>query len=202
MGVRNLVFEVEMGQYYIYILSSYTRTIYTGITNDLARRIAQHKQQVGSSVASKYKVARLVHFEAMSSVQDAIAREKEIKGWRREKKVKLIESLNPDWDDLGEELDLVRNSNRRAWLILRQRQDSSPPSVRGSVPGSLWGFGMTGSAVRASPVDRPARTATTRKSSRGSHRGESGTDCLCSPHRSWPSKNHETGQRLDRPCHL
>ena len=65
-----------MGQYYIYILSSYTRTIYTGITNDLARRIAQHKQQVGSSFAGKYKVTRLVYFEAMSRVQDAIAREK------------------------------------------------------------------------------------------------------------------------------
>jgi putative endonuclease len=104
MGVRNLVFEVEMGQYYIYILSSYTRTIYTGITNDLARRIAQHKQQVGSSFTGKYKVTHLVYFEAMSSVRDAISREKEIKGWRREKKVKLIESLNPDWDDLGEGL--------------------------------------------------------------------------------------------------
>ena len=93
-----------MTQYYVYIISSWTRTIYAGVTNDLSRRIAQHKQQAGSSFASKYKVTRLVYFESMSRIQDAIAREKEIKGWRREKKIKLIESLNPNWDDLSEGL--------------------------------------------------------------------------------------------------
>jgi putative endonuclease len=102
-GVRNLVFEEEMAQYYVYIISSWTRTIYTGVTNDLARRIAQHRQQTGSIFAGKYKVTRLVYFETMSSIQDAIAREKEIKSWRREKKIKLIESLNPNWDNLSEE---------------------------------------------------------------------------------------------------
>jgi putative endonuclease len=93
-----------MGQYYAYILSSYTRALYTGVTNDLVRRVAQHKQQAGSSFTRKYQVNRLVYFEAMSSIQHAIAREKEIKGWRREKKIKLIESLNPNWDDLSEGL--------------------------------------------------------------------------------------------------
>ncbi len=93
-----------MGQYYVYIIASWTRTIYTGITNDLVRRVAQHRQRAGSSFASKYQATRLVYFESMSSIGDAIAREKEIKAWRREKKVNLIESLNPDWDDLGENL--------------------------------------------------------------------------------------------------
>jgi putative endonuclease len=102
-GVRNLVFEEEMARYYVYIISSWTQTIYTGVTNYLGRRVAQHKQQTGSSFAGKYKVTRLVCFETMSSIQDAIAREKEIKSWRRAKKIKLIESLNPNWDNLSEE---------------------------------------------------------------------------------------------------
>lgn len=91
-----------MGQYYVYIMSSWTRTLYTGVTNDLTRRVGQHKQLAGSSFASKYHATRLTYFESTSRVQDAIAREKEIKGWRREKKIKLVESLNPDWDDLSE----------------------------------------------------------------------------------------------------
>jgi putative endonuclease len=103
-GVRNLVFEVNMSQYYVYIIASWTRTIYTGITNDLVRRIAQHKQWAGSAFASKCKATRLVYFERMSRGQDAIAREKEIKAWRRQKKIRLIESLNPNWVDLGENL--------------------------------------------------------------------------------------------------
>ncbi len=92
-----------MGQYYVYIMSSWTRTLYIGITNDLPRRVGEHKQSAGSSFASKYRVTRLTYFEDMSRVQDAIAREKEIKGWRREKKINLIESLNPNWNDLSED---------------------------------------------------------------------------------------------------
>jgi putative endonuclease len=90
-------------QYYIYILTSKTGTLYTGVTGDLRRRVYQHKQGAGSEFTSKYQVNRLIYYEAYGQVADALAREKQIKGWRRQKKIDLIESLNPKWKDLSEE---------------------------------------------------------------------------------------------------
>jgi putative endonuclease len=87
--------------YYVYIMSNTHRTIYTGMTNDLQRRVHQHKQQETPGFTQKYDVTHLVYFETTNDVHIAIAREKQIKGWLRSKKVALIESLNPEWNDLA-----------------------------------------------------------------------------------------------------
>ncbi|MEZ4676656.1 MAG: GIY-YIG nuclease family protein [Caldilineaceae bacterium] len=79
-----------MREYYVYVMAGTSRTIYTGMTNDLQRRVSEHKLGRGSGFTSKYRVNQLVYYEATNDVHVAIAREKEIKGWRREKKVALI----------------------------------------------------------------------------------------------------------------
>ena len=76
--------------------------LYTGITNNLARRVYEHKEKLISGFTSKYNLNKLVFFEETHDVNDAIAREKQIKGWLRTKKIELIESRNPDWNDLSE----------------------------------------------------------------------------------------------------
>ena len=90
-----------MNRYFVYVLSSTGRTLYVGVTNDLERRLYQHRTGSGSSFTDQYRVGRLVHFEETSDVHAALAREKEIKGWRRSKKIALIESTNPSWSDLA-----------------------------------------------------------------------------------------------------
>jgi putative endonuclease len=89
-------------QYYVYILSnSHRNVIYTGVTNDLIRRVYEHKNHLDkSSFTARYNVENLVYFEVTSDVEAAIQREKQIKGWNRNRKNKLIESKNPDWIDL------------------------------------------------------------------------------------------------------
>lgn len=89
-------------QYYVYILANKTRTtIYTGMTNDLLRRIEEHKNNTfPESFSARYGVHDLVYYEATSDVYAAIAREKQIKGWNRKRKNRLVESLNPEWKDL------------------------------------------------------------------------------------------------------
>src|SRR5262249_34291990 len=89
-------------QYWTYIATNRSKTLYTGVSNDLPRRMWEHKNRVVAGFTSKYLIDRLVYFETTNDVRAAIAREKEIKGWRREKKVRLIESVNPDWKDLSE----------------------------------------------------------------------------------------------------
>ncbi len=91
-----------MRTYYTYIMASRSRVLYTGVTNDLARRVNAHKQGVIAGFTSKYRVTRLVHFEEFADIRDAIAREKEIKGWKRSRKIRLVESRNTIWDDLAE----------------------------------------------------------------------------------------------------
>jgi putative endonuclease len=87
---------------YIYMMgSSSRRPLYTGVTVPLYKRVWQHKNNLGGYFTSKYKCYRLVYFEQFANVETAIAREKEIKGWRREKKNKLVESQNPGWKDLA-----------------------------------------------------------------------------------------------------
>ena len=88
--------------YFVYILASNTRVLYVGITNDLQRRVWEHKGGITGGFTTRHKVHRLVHFETGTSPEGAILREKQIKGWRREKKVALIEAGNPDWRDLAE----------------------------------------------------------------------------------------------------
>ena len=87
--------------YGVYILASRTRVLYVGVTNDLARRLAEHKAGTAGTFTTRYRVDRLVYCEEHPSIRDAIAREKAIKGWRRERKVALVESTNPAWADLA-----------------------------------------------------------------------------------------------------
>ncbi|MDO8613385.1 MAG: GIY-YIG nuclease family protein [Dehalococcoidia bacterium] len=88
--------------YYVYILTNNKGTLYTGVTNNLERRMYEHKHGLVDGFTRKYKVARLLYYEGSDDVRSAIGREKEIKGWRREKKLALIESANPNWVDLSE----------------------------------------------------------------------------------------------------
>jgi putative endonuclease len=88
--------------YYVYILASRSRNLYIGVTGDLDRRILEHKNKLVRGFTSRYNIHRLVYYEVYGNVTSAIAREKELKGWRREKKIVLIERENPTWDDLSE----------------------------------------------------------------------------------------------------
>ena len=91
-----------MGMYYVYILTNRSGTLYVGVTNNLARRLYQHRHKLIPGFTSDYNIDRLVYFECSGDVRAAIAREKQIKRWRREKKMALIESVNRDWHDLSE----------------------------------------------------------------------------------------------------
>ena len=91
-----------MKNYFIYILTSDTGTLYTGVTSDLEKRIYQHKHKLIDGFTKKYNITRLVCFEETTDINAAIQREKEIKGWRRSKKIELIKTSNPTWKDLAE----------------------------------------------------------------------------------------------------
>jgi putative endonuclease len=94
--------------YYVYIMNSPSGTLYTGITNNLRDRIYQHKYKLIEGFTKKYNVTRLAYYEETTDVNNAIAREKEIKGWRRSKKIALIKSMNPYWKDLAEDwIDVI-----------------------------------------------------------------------------------------------
>lgn len=99
-----------MHEYCVYVMASRSRVLYIGVTNDLVRRVEEHKRGLVPGFTSKYRVKRLVHFEEFRYIQDAIAREKELKGWRRSRKVELIERDNRSWLDLAE--DWFKRSNR------------------------------------------------------------------------------------------
>jgi putative endonuclease len=86
----------------VYIVASITGTLYIGMTNDLEGRVRQHKAGEVEGFSKKYGCNQLVYYEVFQDVRRAIAREKQLKGWRREKKTKLIESMNPRWEDLAE----------------------------------------------------------------------------------------------------
>jgi putative endonuclease len=89
--------------YFVYIMTNRSKTLYTGVTNNLVRRVREHKMGIGSRFAAKYKVDRLVYFERFADIHNAIEREKQIKGSLRIKKIALIVSVNPAWKDLSEE---------------------------------------------------------------------------------------------------
>ncbi len=88
-------------QFYVYILASRSRTLYVGVTDNLRRRLWEHREGKGSAFTSCYRVFRLVWFQATPDVRAAIAWEKKIKGWRRSKKIALIEATNPTWEDMS-----------------------------------------------------------------------------------------------------
>jgi len=88
---------------YVYIMANRSGTLYVGVTSDIKRRVYEHKQHLTPGFTDKYNIDRLLYVEAIGDPASAINREKQIKKWRREKKVTLIDSLNPGWDDLSEE---------------------------------------------------------------------------------------------------
>jgi len=90
-------------EYYVYIMTNKSRTLYTGVTGDLMRRVYEHKNKLVQGFTSKYNIQYLVYYESTSAVYAAVEREKQIKGWLRAKKIALIESMNPEWKDLSEE---------------------------------------------------------------------------------------------------
>lgn len=87
--------------YYVYILTNPSRTFSVGVTNDLERRVWEHKQLTTPGFAKQHHITQLVYFEESPRIEDAIAREKQLKDWRRAKKITLIESVNPRWRDLS-----------------------------------------------------------------------------------------------------
>jgi putative endonuclease len=89
--------------YYVYIMTNRSKTLYTGVTGHLERRVLEHRQGIKGEFAASYKIDRLVYFERFGDVHAAIAREKQIKGLLRIKKIALIASMNPAWRDLSEE---------------------------------------------------------------------------------------------------
>jgi putative endonuclease len=104
-----------MKTYYVYILSNNSRTVYTGVTSDLIRRIYEHKNKLVPGFTQKYNLDRLVYYESTGDVRAALQREKQIKGWVRAKKVALIVSTNPAWRDLSD-----------GWYGKANCEDSSP----------------------------------------------------------------------------
>ena len=99
---RNLLLRREK-RYYVYIMASAGRVLYTGVTGFLMERVLQHKAGDGEGFSARYHINRLVYYESFQYVNNAIARETEIKAWRREKKVARIEASNPSWADLAAE---------------------------------------------------------------------------------------------------
>jgi len=89
--------------FYVYIMESETGTLYVGMTNDIKRRVYEHKHHLIPGFTEKYKVERLLYVETVNDSVSAIKREKQIKAWRREKKVSLIDSINPKWNDISQD---------------------------------------------------------------------------------------------------
>ena len=92
-------------RFFVYILANKSKVLYTGITNNLERRMQEHRSYLIAGFTAKYQIRKLVYFEEFDSADFAIAREKQIKGWLRERKVRLITSANPDWADLSPEAE-------------------------------------------------------------------------------------------------
>ena len=128
--------------YYVYFLTNhYNNVLYVGITNDILRRIAEHKSKINKGFTYKYNCDKLVYYEVYTSVNDAIEREKQLKNWKREWKNKLINDFNPVWKDLSEDIgvnegfieavkeEYNRNKNEtllgESRIILRANTDSS-----------------------------------------------------------------------------
>lgn len=102
----------RMRRYFVYILASKSRVLYTGVTSDLEQRVHRHKSKSDPGFTARYNISRLVYFEETNDVHPAIGREKQIKSWRRSKKVFLIESMTTTWEDLSVEISEKADSSR------------------------------------------------------------------------------------------
>ncbi|MDD5693556.1 MAG: GIY-YIG nuclease family protein [Patescibacteria group bacterium] len=98
-----------MREYFVYIMTNQSGTLYIGVTNNLEKRVLEHKNELIDGFTKKYNCKKLIYFEQTSDVESAISREKQLKKWRREKKVKLINKLNPSWEDLSRSLGFDRD---------------------------------------------------------------------------------------------
>jgi putative endonuclease len=119
---------VKEHRYYVYIMASRSHNFYVGVTNDIERRVREHKEHRFEGFTSRYNVDRLVWYETFRYVGNAIGREKQIKDWRRAKKIAVIESMNPTWQDLSEEWGkpiLPLRTDRRS---LGSARDDNPES--------------------------------------------------------------------------
>jgi putative endonuclease len=96
---------MRQGLFFVYILTNRSGTLYIGVTNNLAKRVEEHRMAPPSSFTGRYHIHRLVYYETMNSPADAIAREKQLKGWTRKRKIALINQANPTWADLAPEPD-------------------------------------------------------------------------------------------------
>jgi len=103
---RRTMMDIPRRPYYVYMAASLSRTLYVGVTNDLTRRMYEHRLKVNKGFTAKYNVNRLVWFEVTGNISGAIAREKQVKGYSRKKKIALIEENNAGWNDLMEEMGL------------------------------------------------------------------------------------------------
>ena len=92
----------ENRTYYVYIMASRSKTLYIGVTNNLERRVSEHKTGMFKGFTQRYNINRLVYYEEFDTVQVAIQREKQLKAWLRRKKLALVDSVNPEWDDMAE----------------------------------------------------------------------------------------------------
>ena len=119
-----------MRHFHVYILASKSRVLYTGITSDLWHRVWEHKNNVFLGFTRKYRVHRLVYFETFKYVDNAIKREKEIKGWLRAKKIALIEAENPTWEDLSEEWFDGKDVKRISFAPEPSAARTADPSLR------------------------------------------------------------------------
>ncbi len=100
-------------QYYVYIMTNKNNTVlYTGVTNNLERRLYEHKNKLIDGFTKKYNINKLVFYETTNNISSAIAREKQIKGWLRIKKIHLIENTNPKWNDLSKEWERDSSPSR------------------------------------------------------------------------------------------
>ncbi len=105
-GIYLLSGAIEMKQYYVYILTNKTnKVLYVGVTNNLIRRMYEHKNKLVDGFTKKYNLMKLIHFEATNDIHSALVREKQLKNWHRDWKIKMINEHNPDWKDLSEDWD-------------------------------------------------------------------------------------------------
>ena len=100
-------------------MTNKSKTLYTGVTNDIQRRVFEHKNKLIKGFTKRYNITRLVYCESSNNIEDAIRREKQIKGWLRSRKIALVETGNPQWDDLSEE-----------WFGLSTRPDKKSEILR------------------------------------------------------------------------
>ncbi len=126
-------------RFWVYIMASKSRPIYTGVTNDIECRVQEHKEGRIEGFTRRYRVNRLVYRERFRYIDNAIAREKEIKGWDREKRIALIENTNPTWEDLsldwGKPIQPLRPSTSGEQQIPRSARDDNSGSAA-SLPDS------------------------------------------------------------------